>query len=185
MSENEERETPAAAEAPTKKPKRSKKSWLIEIVVIAILFFGIRAYQQRNLPSGPAPTLQAATITGETLDLAALRQDEPVLVFFWATWCGVCDTMDEAVAAVAEDHRVVSVAASSGTPAAIAAHMEEEGIAGAFPVISDPQGVLATQWGVGAFPTLFIVNPDGEIVATEVGFTTGLGMRARLFFAGL
>ena len=163
------------------KPKRSWRSWALEAAIIALVFFGVRTYQQRNVVSGPAPTLQGAGLEGEPLDLATLREEGPVMVFFWATWCGVCDSMDEAVSAVAEDHRVITVASSSGSAVEIRAHMADEGID--FPLISDPEGVLAHAWGVSAFPTVFIVDSDGEIRATEVGFTTGLGMRARLFFA--
>ncbi|WPL18762.1 Thioredoxin-like protein [Thiorhodovibrio winogradskyi] len=36
--------------------------------------------------------------------------DKPMLVHFWGTWCSVCRLMDGAIACIAEDHAVVSVA---------------------------------------------------------------------------
>lgn len=37
--------------------------------------------------------------------------------------------------------------------------------------------------GVTTLPTTFVVDGDGAIRSTEVGFTSSLGMRARLWFA--
>jgi hypothetical protein len=51
------------------------------------------------------------------------------------------------------------------------------------PVISDPQGGIANTWGVKGVPTTFILDGEGKIRFVEVGYTTGLGLRARLWLA--
>jgi thiol-disulfide isomerase/thioredoxin len=163
---------------------RRPRTW-IELAVFVTLFAGVRAWQRRDLVQGVAPRLEGHSITGAPLSLA--HDGRPTVVHFWATWCGVCDAMDGQVASVAEDHRVLTVATRSGAPDAIAGAMREDGLmpngAPAFDVIADEDGALARAWGVTTLPTTFVVDGDGTVRSTEVGFTSSLGMRARLWFA--
>ena len=50
-------------------------------------------------------------------------------------------------------------------------------------MVNDPDGRLAGAWGVHAVPATFIVDTNGEIRFVEVGYTTGLGLRLRLWLA--
>jgi len=171
--------TEAAEPSPTKK-RRSWKRWAIEIAVVALVVLGFRAWQTRGAADGPAPALSATTITGEPVSLEGLG--EPVLVHFWATWCGVCQAEEGNIDSVAEGHRVISVASQSGHPQRVAAYMAQRGLS--FPVVNDPRGALSHRWGVDAYPTSFVVDADGRIRHVEVGYTTTLGLRSRLLLAG-
>jgi alkyl hydroperoxide reductase subunit AhpC len=51
------------------------------------------------------------------------------------------------------------------------------------PIVLDPDGRLARAWGVRSLPTSFVVDREGEIRTVEVGYTTELGLRARLWLA--
>ena len=95
----------------------------------------------------------------------------------------MADAMDGQVVSVAKDHRVITVATSSGNADAIRRKMREEGLENAFEVVADPTGELSRAWGVTTLPTSFVVDRRGEIRATEVGFTTALGLRVRLMLA--
>lgn len=177
-----ERADDEEAPAPKKKAKPRWKRWLIDAVVVLLIIFGVRWWQQRDLPKGEAPPLAGASLNGEALGLSA---EQPTMVHFWATWCGVCKLMDESVAAVSDDYRVVTVATQSGTPNAVREWMQEhelwEGDASAFDTIADPRGRLARAWNVSAFPTTFFIGRDGEIEHVEVGFTSEMGLRARMW----
>ena len=53
----------------------------------------------------------------------------------------------------------------------------------ALPVMSDPQGTVAGQYGVSGIPTAVIVDKNGAIVTTKVGATTAADLEAAV--AGL
>jgi peroxiredoxin len=59
--------------------------------------------------------------------------------------------------------------------------MSEHGLT--YPVVSDPDGSIARRYGVQAYPTSFFLAADGTIKASETGYTTTLGLKARQWFA--
>ncbi len=155
----------------------------INILIFVALVVGIRLWQHRDMPSGPAPALAGRMLAGQPYALPA-HPGKPVLVHFWATWCPVCGAEQGSIAAIArDDPNVITVAMQSGPADAVAQHMRKQGID--FPVVNDPDGVLAAAWGVHAVPASFIISPDGKIRFVEVGYTTGIGLRLRLWLAGL
>ena len=52
------------------------------------------------------------------------------------------------------------------------------------PVVVDEDGRLARSWGVGGVPATFIVATDGRISYAGMGYSTELGLRARLWLSG-
>ena len=164
----------------------ANKGWrsrVIQILLFVLLIAGIRFWQQRDMATGVAPVLQGVTLSGQPYILPA-HPDRPVLVHFWATWCPVCRTEQSSIADIAHDYpNAITVAMQSGKSEAVANHMREQGIA--FPVVNDPDGSIARAWGVHAVPVSFIIAPDGKIRFVEVGYTTGIGLRLRLWLAGI
>ena len=169
----------------TKRKSRARKfrRYAIDILVFVILVAGIRAWQQRDMVSGTAPALHGVTLAGAPYDLPA-HPGKPVLVHFWATWCPICRAEQGSIAAIAHHHDdVITVAMQSGSSEQVARHMREQETA--FPVVNDQDGRLSAAWGVHAVPASFIIAPDGRIRFVEVGYTTGIGLRMRLWLAGL
>lgn len=152
----------------------------LEVLVVILIFFAIKTYMQRDLVQGIAPSLQATLIDKQPIDLQNLR-GKPVLLYFWATWCPVCKMQNGSVAAISEDHTVVTVAMNSGSDLEIEAFLEEKQLD--FPVLADESGIIAERFGVSGVPTSFILDPRGSITFTEVGYTTEWGLRLRLWMA--
>jgi len=150
--------------------------------VLLVLIFGIRAWQQSGTASGPAPALAGELLDGKPVSLAAFA-GRPVLVHFWATWCPICRAEQGSIDALARDVPVITVAMQSGDRDAVVQHLRKEELS--FPVLNDPDGVIAAQWGVRAVPASFIVDGAGQIRFLEIGYTTGVGLRLRLWLAGL
>jgi peroxiredoxin len=160
------------------------KVWLqraIEVLLVVMLIAGIRAWQQRDIVSGAAPALQGVLLGGKSYILAA-KPAQPVLVYFWATWCPVCRAQQGTVEDIARDNpNVITVAMQSGSRDEVVKHLKEQGLS--FPVVNDPDNRISAAWGVRAVPASFIVDADGQIRFVEIGYTTGFGLRLRLWLA--
>ena len=153
----------------------------IEALLIVALIIGIRAWQQRDIASGPAPSLAGTLLDDKSFALAA-RPTQPVLVHFWATWCPVCRAEQGTINAIAHDNAsVITVAMQSGSRAEVAKYLAGQQLG--FPVVNDPDGRIAAAWGVHAVPASFIIDTDGQIRFVEIGYTTGIGLRLRLWLA--
>lgn len=63
----------------------------------------------------------------------------------------MCRFGDGTIAAIAEDFNAITVAIQPGGSAEIMGYLSRESLS--FPVISDPDGALATIWGYSAYPS--------------------------------
>jgi thioredoxin 1 len=88
-------------------------------------------------------------VTSEDFDAQVLQAEKPVLVDFWAPWCGPCMMMHPVLDKVAETYRDRAVIARVN----ISDGSNEE---------------LAQKYQIRAIPYMAIFN-NGEIVETIVG----------------
>lgn len=160
---------------------RRRLIFLIEVVLIIAVYIAAKAYSERNLVTGTAPPINAITLAGKPVVLSEY-QDKPVLVHFWASWCPVCELEQNSIQAISKDQPIITIAMQSGNELDVAAHMKENKLD--FPTIVDEHGVLAKQFGVRGVPTSFILSPGGKITFSEIGYTTEIGLRIRLWLAG-
>lgn len=86
-------------------------------------------------------------LTSENFDAEVLQSQVPVLVDFWATWCGPCMMLAPTVEAIAE---------------------EADGRYKVGKVNVDEQSALAMRFGIESIPTLMVFK-EGKLVKTAVG----------------
>lgn len=86
-------------------------------------------------------------ITSDNFNKEVLQSDKPVLIDFWASWCGSCQMISPLIEEVAGEVSDVKV--------------------GKLNVDEEPE--LTTQFGVMSIPTLVVMD-QGKVVNQSVGF---------------
>lgn len=122
-----------------------------------------------------APSLAGVSlIDGKPFDLREVGE-RFVLVNVFATWCVPCQEEHPALVAFEARHaqigdvRVVSVVFSDEADA-VTRFFADRG--GSWPVLDDPEGRIALDWGVSGVPESYLVGPDGIVRAKFVGGVT-------------
>ncbi|EOT21677.1 thioredoxin [Eubacterium sp. 14-2] len=86
-------------------------------------------------------------LTADNFEKEVLNSDVPVLVDFWATWCGPCQMQGPVIEQAAEEFPEVKMGKLN----------------------VDEQGELARKYGVMSIPTLIFFK-EGQIEKKAVGF---------------
>lgn len=176
-----------ASSAPVPSPKKPRwRRWAVEIGVFLLVLLAIQWWQARDVPTGPAPAFEAQLADGGRTSLAAWRGAHPggpTAIYFWADWCPICKAQEGSVDSVADDWPVLTVAMQSGEAETVSRVLAERGLD--WPTVVDADGALASRYGLHGVPALVVLDADGDIRSVSLGYTTGFGLRARLWWAGL
>lgn len=134
-----------------------------------------------GLVTGKPPALTAPTLDGG--EAASRIRQGPALLYFWASWCGVCRAMQNNVDAALHDHPGLTIAERSGDDAQLTAYLRNNHLT--WPTVNDNGGTIGQNFGVRGVPAIFIVAADGNIVFASAGYTSEFGLRVRLWLAKL
>ncbi len=172
-------QTPPSSDVKEAVQRRRWLRGLRDIALLVLLVGLVQWWQSRDLAGDLAPPLSGSTLAGARWRLDPAQG--PWLVHFWAEWCPVCRLEQGSIAALAAAYPVITVATNSGTAAEVAAYLRDQGVD--LPVVLDTDGAIAGRWGVSGVPASFIVGTDGRIHSATMGYTTGIGLRLRLWLA--
>lgn len=153
------------------------KELLFVVVFIALL----QAFMQRNMQAGEVPDLPEKALSGQ--ETAILVSHKPAIIYFWGSWCGICSVIQGTISSVLRDYSGVTVALRSGSNTDVLSYMQNKQLN--WQVINDNDGSLAQAFGVSAVPAVFIVSVDGKINSVTLGYVSEIGLRLRLWWAGI
>jgi thioredoxin 1 len=90
--------------------------------------------------------MSVLTITKDNFENEVLKSEKPVLLDFFATWCGPCRVLSPIIDAIAEEHDEIKV--------------------GKINIDEEPE--LATTFEVMSVPTVFVIK-NGEVTNKATG----------------
>jgi thiol-disulfide isomerase/thioredoxin len=118
----------------------------------------------------PMPAFLVNDLDGNPVSTAAWK-GKVVFINFWATWCPPCRAEIPVLIDLANRYKdrlqVVGVSVDDGDPAEVKKFAKQAGIN--YPIVMADRAIVAEYGGVAALPTLFVVNPDGNVVQKHEG----------------
>jgi len=159
------------------------RSFLLNSGLIAVVFFGVLAFQSRNMLAADgevAPELRGTTLTGQPYDLqdASAR---PALVYFFAPWCKICAVSSGNLNRLrrwrdTEEIEIVAVALDWGAAEEVRDYVERHEL-NITVVLGDAN--IARQWQIQAYPSYYVLNSEHRIVRRDVGYSSQIGLWLR------
>ena len=86
-------------------------------------------------------------VNEENFDTVVMNSDKPVLVDFWAEWCGPCKMLTPTIEAIAEEYKNTSSIVKINV---------------------DDSPTIATKYGIRSIPSILLFN-NGDVVEQRVG----------------
>ena len=145
---------------------------VIAVILVSLLFVGLGKDPnaiRSPLIGKPAPTFALREVgTGRTIDITQLR-GRPLVINFWATWCGPCWEEHPVLVSTARsrpDVQFVGVVFQD-TEEKILGFLQQRG--SSYPTVVDDKGKTAIAYGIGGVPETFFIDANGVIAAKYSG----------------
>jgi cytochrome c biogenesis protein CcmG, thiol:disulfide interchange protein DsbE len=152
---------------------------LAGLVAVLVAQPGGERYADSPIVGRSAPAITGETFEGDTVEVERYR-GRWLVVNFFATWCVPCIEEHPDLVEFHEAGRrsgeaaVVSVVVDTPTPEA-RSFFERNG--GEWPVVIDPEGRTALDYGMLKVPETFLVRPDGVVAQRILGGVTVDGLQ--------
>lgn len=120
-----------------------------------------------------APDFVSEDLAGNKVILRDYRDKKPVLLVFWATWCGYCAKEKEDLKTFTSryQNKIQVLAVDSGEPKqTIADYIQKENIN--FLMLLDEQRKIWNQYLVRGTPSHFLIGKDGKIITLRPGLAS-------------
>jgi thiol-disulfide isomerase/thioredoxin len=138
-----------------------------------------------NLTGKDAPAFRGVSLDGKVYTLESLK-GRPVLLDFWASWCGPCKKSMPILEKLHEHYKGKGLVVLG-----IDVNEKRETVENflktspmPYPVIMGDEGGIPAAYGVTAFPTFVMIGADGKIVSHQIGLNepalTGIAAAAGL-----
>ncbi len=159
------------------RPRRLRHASVFPLLIFAGVVaagFGVTQLVVWQSPPGPsAAALSLPTLDGGVVSIESFR-GRVVIVNFWATWCPPCRAELPALATFSRNAGpagavllTVNLASMEKSEEDVRAFVHKYGLDAI--VALDRTGAAAQAWGVRAYPTTFVIDPQGRVNAKRTG----------------
>jgi len=160
-----------AARRPWMPAALAAASGAVVLGLLVLLWFGLQQKEIAgskvvNVPFSTAPDFTLGLFDGSTFTLSdALKLGKPVVVNFWASWCGPCadeaPLLQDVARRNSERFTFVGIDVQDQDADALA-FMRKYGIS--YPNGSGNAGPISVQYGMRGVPETYFIAPDGHLV---------------------
>jgi len=157
---------------------------VLQLAVFAVIFIAVTAYQELGMLADngeqPAPYFSLPTLENEhkQISLSELAGQQTV-VYFFAPWCSICKFSMPNLDKLHEQQKLnaVAIALDYDSKKAVEAFTQDLDLS--MPVLMGNHQIAAN-FKVKAYPTYYVIDENLKITERSVGYSTELGLRARL-----
>lgn len=148
---------------------------LLLLFAAAVMFLMQPRSNLRLRPGDALGEVRTTLVNGARFDLAEQR-GHPVVLAFWATWCGPCRQEAPELNRLAQSGvQVVGLSVDDLPLAEIGLRASRIGIR--YPIGKSAPG-LAERLGIASIPTTCVIGKDGTLLASRTGFSSFEELRA-------
>lgn len=120
---------------------------------------------------------EVKTLEGISMPLSEVVEGQLVVLDFWTTWCKPCIRSIPKIIEVSEkfeESEVQFIGVNEDSPRNVnKVKPMVKSLKIPYTVILDTDQLLLSELMVNAFPTLMILNKEGQVLYTHVGFSSG------------
>lgn len=144
---------------------------LLKIKSLSLIFVCLSVFISACSNSVEAPNIKLTDL--ETAEVGSLSdyKGQYVYIDFWASWCGPCLKSFPFMYELQNKYEKLAILAISVDEDKEDAKAFLAKTQFNFKVFHDPQGEAARQFDLGGMPTSYLIDPNGNIVSTYVGFS--------------
>ena len=167
-----------------------KTKWNRRLIVFLkqlALFFGLLVlvgyWQTRAMPRGRAPVIDVTGTNGQHFEIPNQQSKKITLIYFFAPWCGVCRVSIRNLDVIREwfpDVDAHAVALDYESTEDVVTFVREVGVQGSV-AFGSPR--VRDAWNILGYPSYVIIGRDQDVRAESIGYSTQLGMIARVLWA--
>lgn len=168
--------------SPKQKVLSVLKTVLIYGLIFALIYTAVNWWRQPVMPANPQ--LQLTDYQGQAVNLAAMSENKPTLIYFWGTWCPICSVTSPTIdkLAAADNYPVVTIAIKSGSDQQLHTYMSEHNYR--FTTVNDQEGEIFDDWQGQVTPS-YVILKDGKMTQGLTGIQPEWSLKLRLWLSSI